>query len=159
MSKIPESFPPVVMVFFDPELASAEAIVQAAKVGLETDPANPAPVAVTLELAAVQRPVRLEAIQRFGATGLWVRPVGANTLRLDTELFVCGTCLNEVRLALGEMPGIVEARPDGSGHGRFLLVTYDPVVIDPDGVVNAAKRSLEADQLLQTSVTVHVLPE
>lgn len=155
VGKIPESFPPVVLVYFDPELTSAEAIVQAAKVGLETDPVNPAPVATTLELATVHRAARLEAIQRFGAAGLWVRPVGASTLRLDTELFECGTCLNQVRLALQEMPGIVEV----SREGRSLLVAYDRLVVDPDGVVDAAKSRLEADQLLQTSVTVHVLPE
>ena len=159
VGKIPESFPTVLVVYFDPELASAEAIVQAAKVGLETDPFNPDPVAVTLELAAVQRPARLEAIQRFGATDLWTRSAGGNRLRLDTELFGCGTCLSQVTMALRETPGIVDAGPDFSREGTFLLVAYDPMVINADGVVHVAKRSLEADQLLQTSVAVHVVPE
>lgn len=157
VGKIPES--PVVVVYFDPEIASAEAIVQAAKVGLETDPFNPDPVAVTLELAAVQRPARLAAIERFGATELWVRSVGGSRLRLDSELFGCGTCLSLVTLGLRETAGVVEARPDFSGEETFLLVAYDPLVINSDGVASAAKRSLEADPLLEPRVRVHVVPE
>lgn len=160
IGKVPASFAPLVIVRFDPHQASAEVIVQAAKAGLETDPFNPSPVAVTLAFAAVHPPAVLEPIERFASTALWVRLVGGNTLRLDTELFDCGACLGQVTLALRETPGIVEARPDSSSGGTSVVVVHDPLAISYDGVVNLVRRHLETgDPTLPTSVTVHVLPQ
>ena len=159
VGKVPASFPPVIIVRFDPDQASAELIVQAAKIGLETDPFDPSPVAVALVSAPVHPPAVLEPIERFAATALWVRPVGGRTLRLDTELFDCGACLGQVSLALRETPGIVEARPESSRGGTSVVVAYEPLAISLEGVADVAKRSLEADQTLQTRVMVHFLPE
>ena len=89
---IPESFPPVVFVRFDRQQTSAEATVQAAKAGLEANPFNANPIGVTLAAAPEQAPPALEPIVRFLATDLWVRPLDGASLRLNTELFDCGTC-------------------------------------------------------------------
>jgi hypothetical protein len=155
VGKVPNSAPPVVIVRFDPAQTSAETIVQAAKAGLESDPFNTSQVAVTLEPAAVQAPATLESLVRFSAMDLWVRPLEGNVLRLNTELFDCGTCSSQAVRALQQTPGVLETHPDASPAGTALLVTYDPGAISAEQVADVARQTLEADPLLPTTVAVH----
>jgi len=152
---VPDSAPPIVIVRFDPAQTSAEAIVQAAKAGLESDPFNPQPVAVTLVPAAVQAPAALAPIVRFAATDLWVRLLDSRSLRLSTELFDCGTCVNQVTHALQQTPGVIEVQPERSPGGTVVMVTYDPSVTSPEQLAAVARQQLEADPLLPTTVAVH----
>lgn len=155
LGQVPGSMPPIVIVRFEPSQTSAEAVVQAAKEGLESDPFNPTSVAVTLVHAPVQAPAALAPIVRFTATDLWVRLLGENALRLNTELFDCGTCINQVVQALQRTPGVLEARPDRSPGGPAVLVTFDPSVISREALAAVAKEALEADPLLPVTVAVH----
>jgi copper chaperone CopZ len=152
---LPNSQPPVVIVRFDPAQTSAEAIVQAAKAALETDPFNPRPVAVTLEYGPVEAPPALVPIVRFTATDLWVRALATDTLRLNTELFGCGTCSHQVIEALQRTPGVIEARSERSAGGPAVLVTYDPAATTPEQLGEIARQALEGDPFLPVSVAVH----
>jgi len=154
---VPGSFPPVVFVHFDPAQTSAEAIVLAAKAGLESDPFNTRSVAVTLEPADLVAPAALAPIVRFQATELWVRPLASDALRLNSELFSCGTCLSLVTQALSQEPGVLEARPERSAGATIVVVTYDPSVIGPEQIAQIAKQAIEADPLVGSTVTVHFL--
>lgn len=145
----------MVIVRFDPAQTSAEAIVQAAKAALETDPFNPRPVAVTLEYRPVEAPPALAPIVRFTATDLWVRALATDTLRLNTELFGCGTCSHQVIEALQRTPGVMEARSERSAGGPAVLVTYDPAATTPEQLGEIARQALEGDPFLPGSVAVH----
>ncbi len=145
----------MVFVRFDPSVTSAEAVVAAAKAGLESDPFNSNPIGVTLAAAPVQAPGALEPIVRFLATDLWVRPLDAASLRLSTELFDCGTCGSQVSNTLQQTPGVLQARIEQSPGGTVVLVAYDPSVLTAQQVADVAKQALEADPFLQTTVAVH----
>jgi copper chaperone CopZ len=147
----------VVIVRFDPAQTSAEAIVQAAKAALETDPFNPRPVAVTVASGPVEAPAVLAPIVRFTATDLWIRPLAADTLRLNTELFGCGTCSHQVIQALQQVPGVIAARTEPSAGGPAVLVTYDPAATTPEQLGAIARQALEGDPFLPISVAVHVI--
>jgi hypothetical protein len=144
-----------VFVRFDQQQTSAEAIVGAAKAGLESDPFNANPIGVTLTAAPVQAPAALEPIVRFLATDLWVRPLDAASLRLNTELFDCGTCGSQVSNTLQQTPGVLQARLEQSPGGTVVAVAYDPSAITAEQVADIAKQALEADPFLQTTVAVH----
>lgn len=145
----------MVFVRFDPSQTSAEAIVGAAKAGLESDPFNTNPIGVALTAAPVQAPGTLEPIVRFLATDLWVRPLDAASLRLNTELFDCGTCGSQVSNTLQQTPGVLQARIEQSPGGTAVMVSFDPSAITPEQVADVAKHALEADPFLQTTVAVH----
>ncbi len=155
VGQVPGSMPPIVIVRFEPSQTAAEAVVQAAKEGLESDPFNTTPVAVTLTHTPVQAPAALAPIVRFTATDLWVRLLGENALRLNTELFDCGTCINQVVQVLQRTPGVLEARPDRSPGGTVVLVTFDPSVISREALAAVANEALEADPLLPVTVAIH----
>lgn len=155
VGQVPGSMPPIVIVRFEPSQTSAEAVVQAAKEGLESDPFNPTPVAVTLVQGPVQAPAALAPIVRFTATDLWIRLLGENALRLNTELFDCGTCINQVVQALQRTPGVLEARPERSPGGTVVLVIFDPSAVSRDALAVVAKEALESDPLLAVTVAIH----
>lgn len=155
VGQVPGSMPPIVIVRFDSSQTAAEAVVQAAKEGLESDPFNSTPVAVTLVHTSVQAPATLAPIVRFTATDLWVRLLGDNALRLNTELFDCGTCINQVVQALQRTPGVLEARPERSPGGTVVLVIFDPGAVSRDALAVVAKEALESDPLLPVVVAVH----
>lgn len=154
------SFPPVVMVSFDPERAAPERILQAGKIALETDPFDDSPVTVTLAFGPVAAPSAQEPIHRYTAAELWVATAGADTLRLNSELLSCGSCGNQVLDALRSTPGVLEASAEGDFRtGVTVTVRYDPSVTATGAIAGIAKGALESDPFLPTSVTVQMLPE
>jgi hypothetical protein len=64
VGRVPDSFPPAVIVRFDPAQVSVEMVLQAFRTGLEADPLSPGPVTVTFVPGEVRVPPTLEPIER-----------------------------------------------------------------------------------------------
>lgn len=158
--RVPAVFPPVVMVSFDAQRASAESIMAAAKFALETDPLDDLPVTATLESGPVSVAAALDPIQRFAAADLWAHNNADGTVRLGSELLSCGTCANQVVVALQGTPGVLEASSEGDFRtGVFINVRYDPAATDSEAIAGVVKGALESDNFLPTSVAVHFLED
>lgn len=156
---VPGSRPPAMLVRFDPRQTSAEAIAQRAKEGLESDAIVPTTYAVSFAptdplLLAVER---LDLIRYFHQMELLVRVEAPGMLKLNTELFGCGTCTNLVLDALGKLGGVLEARRQSSPAGPEVVVAFDPAVVDAEAIAVASKDALESDELLETSVAIRLL--
>jgi hypothetical protein len=156
---IPDVSPPALLVRFDPEQTSAEAIAEQAKIGLESDFVVRTTFAISFvtpkpELLAI--PV-LNPVRLFDETDLFVKVMEPGKLSLSNYIFGCGTCINSTLNGIPKLAGVLAAtRENAPGGTPVAIVTFDPQLTTAEVIANATRDILETDELLGTVITIHI---
>ena len=156
---VPDTFPPVMIVQFDPAQTSAQDIAQQAKMGLESDSFVPTTFAVNFVTAEpdLLNVSALNPVRFFAETDLFVQDVQPSQLTLDNYLFGCGTCMDALLNQLPNLNGVAKVeRQAVQGGSPLVVVAFDPGVVSTQDIAQSAKGILEADVLLGSTVTVHI---
>jgi len=156
---VPDAKPPAFLVQFDPAQTSALDIGTQAKIALESDGAVAATtyavsfVPAQPELLAVSN---LKAVPSYSQVDLFANVTAPGTLTLSTPVFGC--CADSVRYGLPQLlDGVQSVDLKNSGSMSVsLVVGFDPAQLTPDQIAEGVKEILETDQLLGSTVTIHM---